>query len=107
MSNSLGCIVFADDRRRKNLMDLYVEHVPDAVLFDGVHLVCTNLEMLHAFAQNIGLKRSWFQDKGRYAHYDILSKRIARKAIECGAIQCTARDIIRLSKLWNNQSRSA
>jgi hypothetical protein len=41
---------------------------------------------LHDFAQKIGLKRSWFQDKKQFPHYDLVAtKRIL--AIRCGAKQ--------------------
>lgn len=45
-----------------------------------------NLEELHIFARKIGLKRSWFQNKKKFPHYDIVpSKRIL--AIENGAVE--------------------
>ncbi len=33
-----------------------------------------DVEELHAFAEKLGLKRSWFQD-GRHPHYDIVGKK--------------------------------
>lgn len=45
----------------------------------------SDLEELHQFAQRIGLRREWFQDKPRVPHYDLaLTKR--RKAIQRGAV---------------------
>ena len=41
--------------------------------FDGVHLICENLESLHLMAKNIGLKRAHFQDKD-IPHYDLWGK---------------------------------
>ena len=41
------------------------------VYTDGVHLVADTEEELHKFAQKIGLKRSWYQDKSHYPHYDL------------------------------------
>ncbi len=29
------------------------------------------MEELHEFAARLGLQRRWFQDKGRYPHYDV------------------------------------
>jgi hypothetical protein len=44
----------------------------------------SNIEELHNLALKIGLKRSWFQDKKRFPHYDLVpSKR--KLAIENGA----------------------
>lgn len=47
------------------------------------------LEQLHAFARQLGLKRSWFQDK-RWPHYDLTgSRRLA--AVARGASITTTR----------------
>ncbi len=48
------------------------------------HLMCSDIEELHAFAAKIGLKRSWFQDK-RIPHYDVNTNK-RRQAIAAGAI---------------------
>ena len=44
------------------------------VLFDGLHLVCADLERLHEFAAACGLKREWFQDDGVHPHYDVFGR---------------------------------
>lgn len=45
-----------------------------------------DLEELHNFAKKIGLKRSWFQNKKRFPHYDIVpSKR--KLALDNGAVE--------------------
>jgi hypothetical protein len=58
------------------------------------HLITDNpdLEELHLFAEKIGLKRSYFQDK-RYGpkdpgrpHYDV-TPNVKKKAIENGAVE--------------------
>jgi hypothetical protein len=51
-----------------------------------------DLEELHAFADRMGLRRSWFQDKPwPRAHYDVTdSKR--QQAIASGAVPVTWRD---------------
>ena len=38
------------------------------------HLVADSLDELHAFAEDIGLKRQWFQASASYPHYDITLK---------------------------------
>ncbi len=43
---------------------------------DGVHLISdSSLDELHAFAEKIGLKKEWFQDK-RFKHYDIWGNKL-------------------------------
>lgn len=34
-----------------------------------------DIEELHKFAQKIGLKRSWFQDKKNFPHYDLVASK--------------------------------
>lgn len=51
------------------------------------------LAELHAMAAQLGLKRSWFQDKSRFPHYDLVpSKRAA--AIRAGARAVSAREFV-------------
>lgn len=46
------------------------------ILFDGVHLTSDLGDgELHEFAVSVGLKRSWYQDKGKakaHPHYDVM-----------------------------------
>jgi len=70
------------------------------------HLFCDgDLDELHAFAESIGLKRSWFQARkeeiGRHklkpwqrAHYD-LTPGMRQKALRAGANEATQEDLIR------------
>jgi hypothetical protein len=52
-------------------------------------MTADTIEELHAMASKIGLKRSWFQPKKRFPHYDVSeSKRLM--AIRHGAIAETA-----------------
>ena len=44
----------------------------------------SDLEELHAFAEKIGLKREYFQNKPRFPHYDVIP-RTRRKALKNGA----------------------
>jgi hypothetical protein len=51
---------------------------------ESCHLFGDDPAELHALASRIGLKRSWYQDKGNLPHYDLTrSKRAA--AIGAGA----------------------
>lgn len=57
------------------------------------HMVADTLEELHAMADRIGLRRSWFQHDASVPHYDVsLSRRV--KAIELGAIECDRRPFV-------------
>lgn len=52
------------------------------------HMYADTFEELHRMAEDLGLKRSWFQDKPGHPHYDIVrSKR--EKAIALGAVAQT------------------
>lgn len=59
------------------------------------HMMADTLEELNAMAGKIGVAGRWIQLEGRFPHYDIcLSKK--KLAIQCGAIECTARDLVKL-----------
>jgi hypothetical protein len=49
------------------------------------HLLGTDLDELHAFAAAIGLRRAWFQDAGRWPHYDVTAAK-REDAIAAGAV---------------------
>lgn len=53
-----------------------------------------DLDELHGFAARIGMKRKWFQDRPRFPHYDLTSRR-RRKALEVGAVEETTREMVR------------
>lgn len=55
------------------------------------HMTADTLEELHEMATKIGMKREWFQDHPRMAHYDLTPQRRA-KAIKFGAIEETCTD---------------
>lgn len=58
------------------------------------HLQADSLDELHAFAEKLGLKRSWFQHhEGRpeLDHYDV-TESMRKKAIDLGAIPETWRE---------------
>lgn len=64
-----------------------IENHMTAIYTDRTHLITTgNLEGLHDFAQSIGLKREWFQRKGRYPHYDLTTPCVSARAQQAGAI---------------------
>lgn len=56
------------------------------------------LKELHAFARQIGLKRSWFQNKPRHPHYD-LSSRKRSQAIAAGAQAVTPLELIERTRM--------
>ncbi len=67
------------------------------VYSDGVHLVADTLEELHAFAQTMELQREWFQDHPRHPHYDLTTRRAARRAFDNGAHKTTPEHILRIA----------
>lgn len=68
------------------------------IWFDGTHLVGSDLNELHLFAQRIGLKRSWFQAHSQHPHYDITSERLRKLARDRGAIVVSTKKINDLAK---------
>ena len=50
------------------------------------HLVADSLEELHSFAQQLGLKRYWFQDAASYPHYDVTIE-TRQRALSVGAVE--------------------
>ncbi len=61
---------------------------------DGKHLISTDINELHEFARQIGLKREWFQDH-RHPHYDIMGRKF-NHAITSGAVLVTTRILIKI-----------
>lgn len=49
------------------------------------------LDELHAFAKQLGLRRAWFQEHAIAPHYDLTIKK-REKAIELGAVFVSARE---------------
>ena len=50
------------------------------------HLWADDAQELTNFAVMLGLKKEWFQQKGKFLHYDIVPS-FRKKAIENGAIE--------------------
>jgi hypothetical protein len=60
----------------------------------------TPLETLHAFAEEIGMRRVWFQNKpGRTPHYDVTASRRER-ALKLGAIELTRPEAVTIFRQW-------
>ena len=69
------------------------------------HLVADSIDNLHFFAQSIGLKRCWFENKKgkKRPHYDVKGEMI-QKAINAGAKQVSSKEIIIfLNKYYKNE----
>lgn len=71
------------------------------------HLFSPDLDALHAFAADIGLKREWFQDprtmpKVSWPHYDTNARRravaVAKGAVEVGRHQTSAMSRVVLNR---------
>lgn len=73
------------------------------------HLFCDgDLNELHAFAEKIGMKRSWFQPHSDIPHYDLVEAK-REQAVAFGAIELDRRKTvywIRLWRWWKNQGPS-
>jgi hypothetical protein len=61
------------------------------------HLVADTLEELHVFADRLGLQRRWFQDRGRYPHYDV-TMAVRSKALRMGAVDADRATLIACCK---------
>jgi len=78
-------VIFVDDMRRLAQVGKYTAR--------WSHLTADTQAELHAFAQRLGLRRSWFQNPGggRW-HYDVTESKRAQ-AIALGAQQIAYRDM--------------
>lgn len=77
-------------------MSVYVDHAKNQ--FGRMlmcHLVADDVVELHAFARRLGLQREWFQNKGRFPHYDISQSKRAL-AVKLGAVEITNRQLVDL-----------
>ena len=57
------------------------------------HMIADEESELHEMAQRIGIRRKWFQDRGRYPHYDICKSKRAL-AVQYGAVEVGWREFI-------------
>jgi len=67
------------------------------------HVVGDDLEELHAMAERLGVRR-WFQDQGRYPHYDVSKGRRAI-SVYFGAVETDERRIVEVAKRAKPSSR--
>ncbi len=67
------------------------------IFFDNIGHMITDCEPdeLHAFAQEIGLKREWYQEKGWYSHYALTTQRMRDKARRYGAKEIHPKELVR------------
>ena len=70
------------------------------ILVDYIgHMISTkDEEELHKFADELGLKRGWFQSEGlgiKHPHYDLTSSRMIEKALRLGAEQVSPGELVR------------
>lgn len=68
------------------------------------HLVADSLDELHAFAGALGLKRSWFQERAAYPHYDVTTE-VRDRALRLGALQGRKAQIIASARLLHSELR--
>lgn len=70
-------------------MTVYVDKLPSSGWGrwnGGAHMLATDLDELHAMADRIGLRRSWFQGDATHAHYDLTASKRAL-AVAAGAVE--------------------
>lgn len=58
----------------------------------GAHMLANDLAALHAMADRIGLRRSWFQGDKTFAHYDLTASKRAL-AVAAGAVEIELGDL--------------
>lgn len=68
------------------------------------HLVAESIDELHGFAAQLGLRRSWFQGKASYPHYDVTTS-IRERALALGAHPGSKTQIIASAKLLRAELR--
>jgi Protein of unknown function (DUF4031) len=72
---------------------IYVDELPSSGWGrwnGGAHMMGSDLDELHAMADKIGLRRSWFQGDSTFAHYDLTrNKRAQALAAGAQAIEAT------------------
>jgi len=80
-------------------MTIYVDDIripatvgPYTACWSHLFTDAADLTELHQFAQSIGLRRAWFQDKDSGAHYDV-TDRLRHRAIRAGARPISWREI--------------
>lgn len=69
------------------------------------HMMADSIEELHAMADRIGLRRSWFQPKSS-PHYDV-SQEKRKLAIQLGAVAVDRRQLVDVIKRLRSESSHA
>lgn len=69
------------------------------------HLVADSLNELHDFAQQLGLRRSWFQERSIYPHYDVTVS-VREKALTLGALMGDRGTIVTCAKQLKTELRN-
>ena len=69
------------------------------------HLIADTEEELHQMADQIGLRRSWFQKKNdQIPHYDLVrSKRV--KVVRAGAVEISIKQFVKKLCEWRNNGK--
>lgn len=62
------------------------------------HVLADSLEELHAMADKLGLRRSWFQTRP-VPHYDTCQT-FRAKAVKLGAVEADRRKVAELVRYW-------
>lgn len=66
-----------------------------------------NMEVLHKFAESVGLKREWFQYRpGKLPHYDLTAK-MRTRAVLLGAMALTREEAVAIFKHWRQRQSKA
>lgn len=77
---------------------IYVDE-PQRTNNNWCHMASKDSETLHIFAHKLGLRRSWYQDKPGFPHYD-LSPAKRRAAIQLGATPVTNYKMVEIVRKW-------
>jgi hypothetical protein len=59
------------------------------------HMIADTLDELHTMANRLGLRRSWFQAKASFPHYDV-SLSVRTKAVKAGALEVDRREFVEI-----------
>lgn len=70
----------------------------------AAHLLADDLDELHAFAKQIGLRRQWFQGDATAPHYDLNPKRHAA-ALRMGAKLVERDELVEVIRTWKKAKR--
>jgi hypothetical protein len=87
-------------------MSVYVDQAENNLgRMKMAHMVADTLDELHAMADQVGLKRKWFQDNPDHPHYDLCQSK-KRLAISLGAIEINSRQLVALVRKWRSEKVS-